>query len=60
VLDHDTVRRVTPAGVVSTVASGIGARELAHPELAPIELRLNSDGTVDFLRAVDIRRVKIQ
>lgn len=60
VLDHDTVRRVTPAGVVSTVASGIGARELAHPELAPIELRLNSDGSVDFLRAVDIRRVKIQ
>jgi hypothetical protein len=60
VLDHDTVRRVTPAGVVSTVAAGVGAKELAHPESAAVELRLNGNNTIDFLRAVDIRRVKVQ
>lgn len=59
-LDHDTIRRITPAGAVSTVATGIGALQQGHPELSASRIRMNDDGTLAYLRAVDLRRVKVQ
>jgi hypothetical protein len=60
VLDNGKVRRITPSGTVTTVAGGLGAFDPAHPELAATMLRVGDNGTVEYLRAVDIRRVKVQ
>lgn len=60
VLDYDTIRRVTPAGGVSTVATGIGAMQQGHGELAATIIRMGDNGAIDFLRYVDVRRVKVQ
>lgn len=59
-LDYDTIRRITPSGAVSTVATGIGAMQQGHGELAATSIRMNDNGAIDFLRYVDIRRVKVQ
>lgn len=59
-LDYDTIRRITPAGAVSTVATGIGAQQQGRLELSATRIRINDDGTLVFLRAVDLRRVKVQ
>ncbi len=59
-LDDGKVRRIAPSGAVTTVAAGLGAYDPAHPELIAWSLRVNSNGMVEYLRAVDIRRVKVQ
>jgi hypothetical protein len=59
-LDYDTIRRITPAGAVSTVATGIGMQQQGQPELSATRIRMNDDGTLAYLRAVDLRRVKVQ
>jgi len=59
-LDYDTIRRITPAGAVSTVATGIGIQQQGHVELSAKRIRMNDDGTLTYLRAVDLRRVKVQ
>lgn len=60
VLDTGKLRRVAPSGAVTTVAAGLGVSTPEHPELAPSRLRIGDHGTVEYLRAIDIRRVKVQ
>ncbi|GAB2862233.1 hypothetical protein GCM10027277_33500 [Pseudoduganella ginsengisoli] len=61
VMDEGRLRRISSSGTVTTLAAGLGAfRDLAHPELYASRVRMGDNGTVEYLRAVDIRRVKVQ
>lgn len=61
VMDEGKLRRIASSGNVTTLAAGLGAfRDRAHPELFASHLRLGDNGTVEYLRAVDIRRIKVQ
>lgn len=59
-LDKDTIRRITPSGAVSTVATGIGSLQAEQPEQWVKQIRVNDNGMIDYLRAADLRRVKVQ
>lgn len=59
-LDKYSIRRITPSGAVSTVATGVGTLQVDQAEQWVKQLRANDNGTIDYLRIGDLRRVKVQ